>query len=68
MSLDTKKQMHTAARANAILFELMSAPHKLDDALIVPGLEPHTFLMSELEVRGLGDMIEEGTADLNMQH
>ena len=54
-----------AARANAILFELMSAPHEIDDALIVPELEPQAFLMPELEDRGLGDIIEEGTVDLN---
>ena len=58
-----------AVRANAILIELMSVPHKLDDVLIVPELEPQVaFLMPELENIGLGDMIEEGTADLNMQH
>ena len=58
-----------AARVNEILIELMSVPHELDDALIVPELEPQVaFLMPELENKGLGDMIEEGTTDLNMQH
>ena len=50
-----------AARANAILIELMSVPHELDDALIVAELEPQVTL-PELENIGLGEVNEEGTA------
>ena len=46
---------------------LSPAIHK-DDDLIVPELEPHASLIPELENRGLGDMIEEGTTDLDMHH
>ena len=50
-----------AARANAILIELMSVPHELDDALIVAELEPQV-TSPELENIGIGEVTEEGTA------